>query len=395
MSEPRMTKADIDKILSMSEQDVIDSYGLTLEQMRELLGGEIPEPEDDFSEPVDDGVSVSGLTVVNADALGYDAEPPRYLVNRILETDAIGILAGQSQAYKSFLALALAHSICTGNDFCGHRVFEPGKVLYICGEGQGALKRRIKALQIECGFFGNNILTITDSLRIDNDHDLMRIAIEVDRHRPALIIFDTFSSMNSQTNENDNSEVSSVLALIQRHLRNGFSTTLIVHHYGKDAERGIRGASAFGNNVDFVFSMARTGEKTDMKTVLSCQKMKDGEPFDDINLIAMPVSLGLTNQDGTACQSLVLKHDLSFFAGVDKHTQAEKFIIEYRRLLESDPRPTAVGIGVCKKKLYRNAESVVGISGQMFRNMVQKVKKNIGKENYIEINDIVVINQET
>jgi len=44
-----------------------------------------------------------------------------------------------------------------------------------------------------------------------------------------------------------------------------------------------------------------------MNTVLSCKKMKDGELFKDINLVAKIIELGLIRQDGDQSTSLVLE----------------------------------------------------------------------------------------
>ncbi len=92
-----------------------------------------------------------GFTFSNGDDLAVKAKAPNYLINNILETDAHGILGGSSMAFKTFVAIRLAHSICTGKSFMGHDVFYSGKVLMACGEGQGALSRRIKAVQIVDG----------------------------------------------------------------------------------------------------------------------------------------------------------------------------------------------------------------------------------------------------
>lgn len=335
--------------------------------------------------------AVSGLpplTFLNGDALGYNARPPNYLIQDILESDSIGMLAGASGSYKSFLALAMAHSICTGNDFFGSQVYETGKVMYICGEGEGALGRRIRAMQLRYGDFHNNLMPLEDKIRIDDENDIIRVALQINLYKPSLVIFDTFSSMNSKTNENDNSEVSNVLSMLNRHLRNGHTTSMVVHHFGKDADKGIRGASAFSANVDFVLSM--TKEKDTMQTTLSCKKMKDGEDFKDLILLAEKVPLGIFGQNDEEVCSLVLRQHGGKMAGV-KADNYTLIMIEYENLLESDPRPTPIGLGVCKKILLQNVKDVLGISKNSMDTTYGRFIEKVGKNKYNEINKIVVI----
>jgi hypothetical protein len=200
----------------------------------------------------------------------------------------------------------MAHAIATGNDFAGHKVFNAGAVLYVCGEGQGALSRRIKALVLAKGGFDDNFLMLNEAVDISNFADIQKLKNVVDNVKPALVIIDTFSSCNGGINENDNSEVGRALKALKDAVSNGFTSSLIIHHSGKDETRGARGAIVFKNNVDYMME-AKRGDNT-MQTVLTCQKMKDGEHFSSIAFDAEIVELGLINQNGTQATSLILRH---------------------------------------------------------------------------------------
>lgn len=240
----------------------------------------------------------------NGDFLADNAPAPFYSINGILEVDSHGILGGASMAFKTFVALRMAHSICTGKDFMGQKVYEKGKVLYISGEGQAALARRIRALKITDGDFNNNFFVRHVTTRIDNKTDMAEIRKAIDDIKPTLVIFDTFASLVSETIEQDNSAVGRTLRLVKETCRNGHTSSLIVHHHGKDADKGLRGASAFTNDVDFSIELKRHAES--MITTLSCKKMKDGEEFQDIHMEANVVELGLVRQDGHETTSLVI-----------------------------------------------------------------------------------------
>jgi len=182
--------------------------------------------------------------------------------------------------------------------------FDTGKVLYICGEGLGALGRRIKALKIVDGGFNNNFFILNKPLFIDNIAEMAWLQESIIKINPVMVFFDTFSSLASNTKENANEEVARTLKMVADCCAATGSSSLVVHHYGKDADKGMRGASAFSANVDFEISMVR---KDGLNAVMSCKKSKDGDFFEDIEILAHIVELGLTMQDGRLSTSLVLK----------------------------------------------------------------------------------------
>lgn len=189
--------------------------------------------------------------------------------------------------------------------FYGFEVYHSGKVLIACGEGQGALSRRIKAASIACGDFNNNLLILNEPVRIDNQSDMSRLKKAISQYKPALVIFDTFASLVSETDENSPSGAGRVLRSVKETCRNSYTCSLIIHHHGKDTSRGLRGASSFTNDVDYSLSLER--QEGSMVTKLTCKKMKDGDFFEEIHMEACVVDLGLERQDGSQSTSLVMK----------------------------------------------------------------------------------------
>lgn len=251
-------------------------------------------------EPVNDALWLS------ADELADSAEAPNYLINNIIESKTHGLIAGSSQSFKSFVVLKMAHCICTGLDFFGHEVFDTGKVLYICGEGRGALARRIKALKIVEGGFLDNFRILNRGLPIDNIAEMDWLSKQIADIKPILVIYDTFSSLATSTKENANEEVARALKMVADCSGEHGASSLVVHHYGKGVDNGPRGASAFGANIDFEISMTRP-DVAGLNALMSCRKSKDGDLFEEIEILAHVVDLGLIRQDGKTTSSLILK----------------------------------------------------------------------------------------
>lgn len=250
--------------IEVAQHDAIRLFNETgvrhiVETIRDGVFVAVPVQSDN-APPVDvrhDDVPQSGFTFINGDDLAVKAKAPNYLINNILETDAHGILGGSSMSFKTFVAIRLAHSICTGKPFMGREVFYSGKVLMACGEGQGAFSRRIKAVKMVDGDFNNNLMVLNEPVRIDNKADMARFKQAIKEFNPALVIFDTFASLVSDTDENSPSDTGRTLRLIKETCRNNHTSSLIIHHHGKDSSRGLRGASNFTNDVDYTFSLER------------------------------------------------------------------------------------------------------------------------------------------
>jgi len=128
---------------------------------------------------------------------------------------------------------------------------------------------------------------------------------DFEKIQPVLTIWDTFSSLATGMDENSNGDVADVIRLIKGTGIAGHTASLAIHHYGKDTDRGLRGAAAFKNNVDFTWEMTRVPDT--MLSVLSCIKTKDGENFEPIMMMAHVVDLGMLRQNGKPTTSLVLK----------------------------------------------------------------------------------------
>lgn len=257
------------------------------------------------------------FVVLDGADMAGNAKAPSYLIDGLLEEGTHGIMGGASGTYKTFISLRMAYSVCTGTPFMGRQVYRKGPVLYVCGEGQGGISRRLSALQLKLGRFPSKSFFVYGSTVKMCESESMQILHEcLLELKPALVIFDTFATLAGGVEENSPSDVGQALGNVRRACPVGTSS-LIVHHFGKDATRGFRGASSFTNDVDFAFVVSRPeGDQTARKACMVSHKMKDGDPFAPIHFKASPVPLGLVDQKGAEVYSLVVEDD-SASAGVD------------------------------------------------------------------------------
>ena len=242
--------------------------------------------------PISSSADVSRLAVA-----------PNFLIDGWLETDSHGILYAESQSFKSFITIHMAHCIATGKAFCGQDVIKSGPVVFVIGEGRGGYYRRLKAT-IDRHGETDDIYLIEAQPNISQNEQLQIVKNTVEELAPVLIVFDTFSALAIGSDENSNSDIAEVMARVRDTGRKVGASTIIVHHTGKDASRGSRGASAFSANADFIYKLVRC--KDSLFTTLSADKMKDAEPPKSLTIELEVVDIGVPNHQGEALTSLAV-----------------------------------------------------------------------------------------
>ncbi|SRR5579885_1758539 len=173
----------------------------------------------------------------------------KWLVADILQKQTVSLLAATGNTGKTFLALDLAMHIARGMPWIGHRI-EQGTVLYIYGEGRLGLRKRLQAWRDYYNESSSpNIRFIPHAIHLRDQADVLRQTVDACDEPPAFIIVDTFSICASDVKENDNTEVARCIKTASEIKEKYGSHVMIVHHTNK-ASGGIRGASAFRDNVD-------------------------------------------------------------------------------------------------------------------------------------------------
>lgn len=184
--------------------------------------------------------------------------PPSYLINGFLKSKSHGFLAGTTGSFKSFIALDIAHCVGTGRAFLGHEIKQSGKVLYIAGEGIDGLHKRFSGLFERYGSC-DNIYLYPSELDLSDDAHIQELSDYVVELNPILIIYDTLNSLSGGLENNSSSNVNLFYKRICNISNSVGSSTLIVHHFGKDASKGMEGSHAFRSNADYVYALHSNG----------------------------------------------------------------------------------------------------------------------------------------
>ncbi len=176
---------------------------------------------------------------------------PDWLVKGILERNTLAAVIGESGSGKSFIVVDIACCVATGTPWHGRDV-QQGSVVYLAGEGRSGLIRRIGAWAHHHSANPETLMLSSRAIDLgDNRDQLPKVsaAIREMPTPPVLIVIDTLARHSSAA-EASNEEMSKFITNLDA-LKDEFNATVaIIHHVGKDAEKGARGPSAFKAALD-------------------------------------------------------------------------------------------------------------------------------------------------
>ena len=221
---------------------------------------------------------------------------PTWLVKGLIPKGGVGLLIGQSQAYKSFLALRIALGASAGvHPHPDHPVMEAFETVYIAGEGAGGFKLRIKAWMNAHPEAKPTLRLQTRPTYLDSEQQARELAQAVrdlakqDGPGHRLLVVDTLSA--NFTGKENTDDLAAFLRHCQSIARACDVTVLVVHHLGKDGDRGPRGHSSLTGNTDFWMTLTRPNmEKRVVQ--LKPHKLKDAPTDHELwfEAVSVPVA---------------------------------------------------------------------------------------------------------
>jgi hypothetical protein len=201
------------------------------------------------------------LPVVRVGEISSEDDAHRWLVEELWGARSVGVIGGAPKCAKTWLGLDIALSVATGTACLGKYVVpEPGPVLmYLAEDSLPAVRERVAGMarhrDIELGKVEIHVIT-AGALRLDRDRDRMRLLETTRLLRPRLLLLDPLVRLHG-IDENNASEVATLLAYFRSLQRLLDVSVIVVHHTRKNATAGVaaglglRGSSdihAFGDS---------------------------------------------------------------------------------------------------------------------------------------------------
>lgn len=204
-----------------------------------------------------------------------------------LYTSTPAEIAAPGGVGKSALILGLAAAMHHGVPYLGAPV-QQGRTLYIAGEGQHALDRRLRAWELHNGVTeGSTEIDVIYGRKLDAA-TLIQVRDLVRKGRYAMVVADTFSALSGIRDENSNAETARFIRAFQSAVLDGdpLACPVIVHHVTAtiDAQgrrrQKARGASAHRDDNDTMILLDGAADSFRMTTEAAAGgKQKDAEPM--------------------------------------------------------------------------------------------------------------------
>lgn len=251
---------------------------------------------------------------------------PTWLVKGLFPHRGLGMLVGESQAGKSFVGVHFAVCIARGQPLFGRKV-KPGGVLYIAAEGGSGVLPRIKAADEAIGaMLPNNhlvrkgqppmarapikVMTETPNLSRDGNPAALARTLRALHAEMAgtdypltFVVLDTLHAAMCGADEQSAADTGHALKPLRDAVEELGLFILIVHHFGKDLDRGARGSSAFRAAVDTEIELRVPGAEgskakpSGLPRRLMVTKQRDGAVGDELHCRLNTVQLG-QDEDG-------------------------------------------------------------------------------------------------
>ncbi len=221
-----------------------------------------------------------------------------YLVKGWLDRNCLSMLYGPSNAGKTFVALDIAIHIAAGQPWRGLRV-NGGPVLYIAAEGGAGIRNRLAAIKREHPEMASAPFTLLPvGLDLHGQGDALAVCEIMPDEAPALVVVDTLARSMGAGDENTAKDAALFVRNCDLIREATGAHVMVIHHTGKDEDRGARGSSALRAAVDNEIQVTSDWE------ILS-RKQRDQEPPKPLHFKLRSVRLG-TDEDGEPVTSAVV-----------------------------------------------------------------------------------------
>jgi hypothetical protein len=187
-------------------------------------------------------------------------KPTQWLIEEMIPREAIGFMYGDSDSFKTFLALDICLGLSSATVTFGFTPTERIETAYIAGEGPAEIEtKRRPAWQVARDVADDIPFFTIDEMPIANDGS---VAIFLDtakeeKRRPKLVVIDTAFWFGGGLDMNNGKDVSFVMGEARKIKKELKCSVMLLHHVGKREELGMTGSRHLFGASDFVIEVRR------------------------------------------------------------------------------------------------------------------------------------------
>jgi len=283
------------------------------------------------SSDIDRGVKITRIG-------NYDyTKKTNWLIHDMFTNDSLVGIYGPSGGGKSFAVIDMGLCIATGQPWHGHDISNDMPVLYICGEGQQGISKRVAAwckhnnhgyADIDFYITSGPVLFLSPEQYLDLIDKVSTLQSHTKKQFGA-VICDTLNRNFGPGDENKTSDMTAFIQCMDGIRRTTGAAVIVVHHTGVAETGRARGNSSLRAALDTEIQVSRqlAGPVT-----LSIKKQKDGPEHKPINFLMRPITIA-NDEDGEPIKSIILQK-----------TEGENMEYPSKPIKRGTPRAVAIDI---------------------------------------------------
>lgn len=306
------------ELIALAQKIERDGYG---GQRASAIMGELTQVSDQLQR-----ATVAGERL--APVLPADFAPPDIprLIHQFMYHDSIALIYGGYSSGKSFFTIDLACRLAAGMEWQS-RAVDQGPVLYIAGEAGRSIQRRVQAWAKRNGVpldgLPLGVVSGPCDLFSERENDTGRVISQAQAWSRAagkplrVVVIDTVHSVCPGSRE-DSADFGRFLFEVHRIRQALGCAVILVHHAGKDDQRGARGGNALPAAADIEIEIK---EDIHARTV-SIHKLRDGVKFEPLPFLIDDVVLRRDDDGHEIGAGVLRKHD----PGIDPRAMRDERI---------------------------------------------------------------------
>lgn len=243
-------------------------------------------------------------------------DEPNWLIDDVIEQESLVSVFGAPKSGKSFVAIAMAASIASGNDFFGHGVKKKSSVLYVAGEGLRGIRSRCSILDDKESLADAPFYISNRTVRINDETDFTALIAEIEMIVAShgelnLLVLDTFQRVFSG-NENSSEDVGAFISKLDKLIADYKCCVLIVHHTGHGNADRARGSSVIPASLDNEFKVVRDKNSPDDEMHLTFEQTLNKDSLHNTRLAFKLVDHSVTINDKKISSAYLEKIEFNF-----------------------------------------------------------------------------------
>lgn len=289
--------------------------------------------------------AMRGITTYTA-AEAVNRPPLKWRVKGVLPERGIAAVYGPYSSGKSFLTLDMLAHIGTGQNWFGHTV-RRSPVAYVAFEGEGGVPARIQAFQKKYWAIENVTFMEAPTINLlePAGRDALVETLKDHLVTGGVVCIDTLAASSPGMDENSSEGMGKLISELKVVQHEVGGCILVVHHTGKDKDKGMRGWSGLGGALDAAIEVVVTKSGARSWKLAKIKDGKDGlvVPFD---LEAIFLNFDEDGEPETSCV-VVAATEQNDFNHAESVAEDAEFIWEWiRKEVEAGKFPSGRSLEV-------------------------------------------------